>query len=88
MKIKILIIALMLMGTSAFGQLADPHWEGHPKEVPVYDFKTWRGMYPSTPPNFSRYNKLKLQGLGGVFVPENLGKMTLVPKTVARKEED
>jgi len=83
MKVQIIIIASMLMGISAFGQLLEPNWEPKFKDPKPF----FEDEFKFLKPDFSKFNKLKLQGVGGVFVPENLGKMTLVPKTEAKKED-
>ncbi len=74
---KNVIIALMLMGASTFGQLLNPKWEPEIKE-PNYLFE--EDVFESLRSDFSKYKQLNLQGVDDVFYTEDLGKMTLIPK--------
>ena len=77
MKASIIIIALMLITTSAFGQLLDRKSELK-TEMPV--FKDY--LFP----DFSKYKKLTLQGFGEISVP-SLNEMRL-DKIFKKKKED
>jgi len=83
MKTKIIIIALIMMTTSAFGQLLDRGPELQVEGPAEFKMNMSKNIFL----DLSKYKRLTLQGVGQVFVAEDLGKLRLNKKFEKKKED-